>query len=53
MVAKNRRTSTELKVLDDEGELNEQTIRDIESAREEFREGKTISHAKLKKELGF
>ena len=33
-------------------ELNEQTIKDIKKARKEFKEGKFVSHAQLKKELG-
>jgi predicted transcriptional regulator len=39
-------------LLEDTMELNEQTIKEIEIARKEFKEGKFISHFKLKKELG-
>lgn len=39
-------------LLEDTLELSEQTIREIEQARKEFKEGKYISHEKLKKELG-
>ena len=39
-------------LLEDTMELNSQTIKEIEIARKEFKEGKFISHAKLKKELG-
>ncbi len=38
--------------LEDTMELNEQTKKEIELARKEFKEGKTISHAQVKKELG-
>ena len=33
-------------------ELSEETKRDIEEARKEFKEGKTISHKQVLKELG-
>ena len=39
-------------LLEDTMELNEQTKREIEEARKEFKEGKTITHVALKKELG-
>ena len=39
-------------LLEDTMELNEQTIKDIEIARKEFKEGKYVTHAQLKKELG-
>ena len=40
-------------LLEDTLELNEQTKKEIETARKEFKEGKNISHSKLKNELGF
>ncbi|MFT4304991.1 MAG: hypothetical protein ACMXX8_02780 [Candidatus Woesearchaeota archaeon] len=39
-------------LLEDTLELNEQTKKEIDIARKEFKEGKFISHAQLKKELG-
>jgi len=39
-------------LLEDTLELSEQTHKEIEIARKEFKEGKTISHKQLKKELG-
>jgi predicted transcriptional regulator len=39
-------------LLEDTLELNEQTIKEIETARKEFKEGKFISHRQLKKDLG-
>ena len=38
-------------LLEDTLELSEQTKKDIAEAREEYAQGKTISHAQLKKEL--
>ncbi|MCD4759823.1 hypothetical protein K8R33_02965 [archaeon] len=40
-------------LLEDTMELNEQTIKEIKTARKEFQEGKFVSHAQLKKELDF
>lgn len=39
-------------LLEDTMELSEQTIRDIEIARKEIKEGKFVTHAQLKKDLG-
>ena len=39
-------------LLEDTMELSEETKRDIEEARKEFREGKTKTLAQVKKELG-
>lgn len=39
-------------LLEDTLELSEQTKRDIEIARKEISEGKFVTHAELKKELG-
>ena len=39
-------------LLEDTMELNEQTKTEIEIARKEFEQGKFITHAQLKKELG-
>ncbi len=39
-------------LLEDNMELSEETKRDIEEARKEFKEGKTISHKQVLKELG-
>ena len=39
-------------LLEDSMELSEETKRDIEEARKEFKEGKTVSHKQLLKELG-
>ena len=39
-------------LLEDTMELNEQTKREIAAARKEFKEGKFVTHAQLKKELG-
>ncbi len=39
-------------LLEDTMELNEQTKKEIRLAREEFQEGKFVTHAQLKKELG-
>ena len=39
-------------LLEDTMELNEQTKKEIEAARKEFKEGKFVTHAQLKKELG-
>jgi hypothetical protein len=35
----------------DENELSEQTIKDIEKSREEFKKGKTYSLSQIKKEI--
>ncbi len=40
-------------LLEDTMELNEQTKREILVAREEFQKGNFVTHAQLKKELGF
>jgi len=40
-------------LLEDTMELSEETKRDIEKARKEFKEGKTKSLAQVKKDLGF
>lgn len=40
-------------LLEDTLELNEQTKKEIEKARNEFKQGKFVTHAQLKKELGF
>lgn len=40
-------------LLEDTLELNEQTKKEIEIARKEFQQGKFVTHAQLKKELGF
>jgi len=42
-----------LKAPYDDGELNEQTIKDIKKAREDLKKGKTSSLEQVKKELGF
>jgi len=39
-------------LLEDSMELSEQTKKDIEIARKEFPQGKFVTHAQLKKELG-
>ncbi|MAF99323.1 MAG: hypothetical protein CMH61_01805 [Nanoarchaeota archaeon] len=39
-------------LVEDTKELSEQTKRDIEQAREEFKQGKFVTHEQLKKELG-
>ena len=39
-------------LLEDTLELNDQTKKEIEISREEIAEGKFITHAELKKELG-
>ena len=39
-------------LLEDTLELNEQTKKEIEISRKEIAEGKFITHAELKKELG-
>jgi predicted transcriptional regulator len=39
-------------VEDDEGELNEQTIRDLERALREMKAGKFISHEEIKRKHG-
>lgn len=39
-------------LLEDTMELNEQTKKEIEIARKEFKEGKFVTHSQLKKELG-
>ena len=39
-------------LLEDNMELSEETKRDIEEARKEFKEGNTISHKQVLKELG-
>ncbi|MBU0757853.1 MAG: hypothetical protein KKF44_07305 [Nanoarchaeota archaeon] len=39
-------------LLEDTLELNEQTKIEIKTARKEFSEGKFVTHAELKKELG-
>ena len=39
-------------LLEDTMELSEQTKKEIEIARKEFKEGKFITHSQLKKELG-
>jgi predicted transcriptional regulator len=39
-------------LLEDTLELNEQTKKEIEIARKEIKEGKFLTHAELKKELG-
>lgn len=38
-------------LLEDTLELNEQTKKEIEIARKEFKDGKFVTHAQLKKEL--
>ena len=40
-------------LLEDTMELNEQTKTEIDIARKEFKDGKFVTHAQLKKELGF
>ena len=40
-------------LLEDTMELNEQTKKEIETARKEFQQGKFVTHAQLKKELKF
>jgi len=40
-------------LLEDTMELNEQTKKEIDIARKEFRQGKFTTHTQLKKELGF
>ena len=39
-------------LLEDTMELSEQTLKDIEIARKEIKQGKFVTHAQLKKELG-
>ena len=39
-------------LIEDTLELSEETKRDIEQSRKDIREGKTITHEQLKKELG-
>ncbi len=39
-------------IIEDTQELNEQTKKEIELARKEFKQGKFVTHAKLKQELG-
>jgi len=41
-----------LDILEDTMELNNQTKKEIETARKEFKQGKFTTHAQLKKELG-
>ena len=40
-------------LLEDTMELNEQTKKEIEIARKEFKQGKFVTHTQLKKELEF
>lgn len=40
-------------LLEDTMELSDQTKREILGARKEIKEGKFVTHAQLKKELGF
>ncbi len=39
-------------LLEDTMELNDQTKKEIKIAREEFKQGKFVTHSQLKKELG-
>ena len=39
-------------LVEDTKELSEQTKKDIQQAREEFKQGKFVTHEQLKKELG-
>ena len=39
-------------IIEDTQELNEQTKKEIELARKEFKQGKFVTHVKLKQELG-
>ncbi|MFT7615550.1 MAG: putative transcriptional regulator [Candidatus Woesearchaeota archaeon] len=39
-------------LLEDTTELSEQTLRDIEVSRKEFKEGKYVTHTQLKNKLG-
>ncbi len=39
-------------LLEDTMELNDQTKKEIEIARKEFKQGKFVTHSQLKKELG-
>ena len=39
-------------LLEDTLELNEQTKKEIEASRKEINEGKFVTHAQLKKEMG-
>jgi predicted transcriptional regulator len=39
-------------LLEDTLELNEQTKKEIKIARDEFKQGKFVTHSQLKKELG-
>jgi len=39
-------------LLEDTMELSEQTKKEIKIAREEFEQGKSVTHSQLKKELG-
>lgn len=39
-------------LLEDTMELSEQTKKEIQTARKEFKSGKFVTHAELKKELG-
>jgi predicted transcriptional regulator len=41
------------RLIEDSMELNEQTKKDIETARKEIKSGKVTKHEDLKKELGF
>ncbi len=41
------------RLIEDVQELNEETKKEIESAIEEIRNGKYVTHEKLAKELGF
>jgi predicted transcriptional regulator len=38
--------------IDDRKMLNEETLKEIEQARKDYREGKYITHEQLKKKLG-
>tara|TARA_Y100000310_G_scaffold325258_1_gene388473 strand:- start:339 stop:557 length:219 start_codon:yes stop_codon:yes gene_type:complete len=40
-------------LLEDTMELSEQTKKEIQTARKEIKQGKFVTHAQLKKELGF
>ncbi len=40
------------RVIEEDGILTEEDLEAIEKAEKEYREGKTISHEQLKKELG-
>jgi len=39
-------------LIEDRMELSEETKREIEEAREQYKRGETISHEEVKKELG-